>query len=123
MSLASSGGFRGGQWGRSPLPSRKNFRFFPAKANENEFLPPRTVLKKLFLPIIAPPFQNPRSATETLMYMNISAAIKRSRQWKREQFYEYEERKYIEQIYLMCHMPVSLLGKDKLIFQFSLCFI
>jgi hypothetical protein len=41
-----SGGFRGGRWGRPPLPSRKNFRFFPAKANENEFLPPRTVLKK-----------------------------------------------------------------------------
>jgi len=69
----SSGGFRGGRWGRSPLPSRKNFRFFPAKANENEFLPPQTVLKKLFLLIIAStfekiarPFQNPRSATDNM---------------------------------------------------------
>jgi hypothetical protein len=57
-----------GDGGDRPSLQEKNFQFFPAKANENEFLSLRTVLKKLFLPIIAPPFQNPRSATVNSSY-------------------------------------------------------
>jgi len=50
----------------APAPSassRKFFRFFPAKANEKQVYTTSNASQNVFLPMIAPLFQNPKSAT------------------------------------------------------------
>ncbi len=61
--LFPSGGFRGARWGdRTPL--RENFfDFSQQKRTKNKFVLLRMHLKMCYLPMIASPFQNPRSAT------------------------------------------------------------
>jgi hypothetical protein len=53
----------GGCDGAIAPPSRKFFRFFPAKTNEKQVHTTSNASQNVFLPVIAPPFQNPRSAT------------------------------------------------------------
>ena len=68
-----SGGFRGegGAPKRSHPPLKKNVRFFPAKRIEKRAYSTSNTSQNVFFPYdrtplreIAPPFQNPRSATD-----------------------------------------------------------
>jgi hypothetical protein len=57
-----SGGFRRVRWGdRNPF--EKFFCFSPAKTNEKQVHTTSNASQNVFLAMIAPPFQNPRSAT------------------------------------------------------------
>ncbi len=60
--LFPSGGFRGGAIvPRTPL--REIFSIFPSKSERKTSSYYFECISKCFLPMIAPPFQNPRSAT------------------------------------------------------------